>query len=107
MSMNHHTPKILATFGLAGEIVAWAQSQPVLGFISFVGTAATAVSAWYWSEKGRKRRDRREEHLENAFEDIVKALKTRIATDIRSGKDDPFPELTKLLIEMGRDDDAK
>lgn len=98
--LSHQGCKLLAAMGLVGELVAWLSSQPVLGAVSFVGTVISAASAWYWSEKGRKRRDRREEHLERASEAILESVTRRIKKDMDDGKDDPFPELTKMLIEM-------
>jgi hypothetical protein len=86
-----------------GELIAWVQSQPVLGFLSLVGTAISAVSAWYYSEKGRKRRDRREEHFERASEDLLQTIKAHIKAELKAGRPDPFPEITKLLIERGWD----
>lgn len=98
--MHHHTTKLVAAAGLIGELVAWMSSQPVLGAVSLVGTVISAISAWYWSEKGRKRRDRREEHLERATEEILNSVARRIKKDLDDGKDDPFPDLTRMLIEM-------
>jgi len=98
--LTHQGHKLLAAIGLVGELIAYLSSQPVLGAISFVGTVISAASAWYWSEKGRKRRDRREEHLERASEEILASVTRRIKKDMEEGKDDPFPELTRMLIEM-------
>ena len=104
--VNHHTYKLWAAAGVVGEAIALLQSQPVLGFISFVGTVISAASAWYWSEKARKRRDRRDDYLERASERILNAMVEHQTAEIRAGRPDPFPELTKILLDRG-DDDGK
>ena len=105
--LREHSFKLWAAVGMLGEAIAWLQSQPVLGFLSFVGTAVSAASAWYWSEKGRKRRDRREEHMESCSEQVLRAMAEHIAAEVKAGRPDPFPDVTRMLIEMGRGDDAR
>lgn len=94
-----------ALLGMTGEVVAWLQSQPVLGLISFVGTAVSAASAWYWSDKAHKRKDRREEHLERTFEVLLKTFAERVDSEVKAGRPDPFPDITKLLLEAGTRDE--
>lgn len=83
--MHYHAPKLLAVTTSATELIAWVQSQPVLGFLGFVTSTLLGAYSWYQA-------DQRKRHEAALRDGAMRLIYEANEAAIRDGRPAPYPE---------------